>query len=478
MNKIITPLDADWANHHIETNIGKRQVNKIQHAFPSPRHWKDSNVPIERIKKHRLSQLDKKNRAINLYMGVPYCIKTNPGKCGYCLFPVEEYAGNSELNNYFENYIKREARMLKPSLEGQNLHSVYFGGGTSNLYKPEKYYELMDLVRELFPIIDSRVDITMEGIPQLFSRKKLEAIKGSGMNRISMGIQQFNNKLNKLSGRKQTKKQVLDAIFWSQELGLECNIDIIFGWPQQTVGTMVSDLEELIATGVKDITHYELNVGGPTDFALNRYHELPNTLTNLEMYRVSKEILLSHGYEQITTYNWRKKSDLEMNPYEEGVVREYPAMDSIGIGYAAMTFFMDSALEEGESWSFINQRNLKNYRNMIDNGEHPIEVGFQHSNEDFRLFMLFRNLFSMELDRIEYKKTFGLDLFEEFKEIWVALEDYNFVRCSDKKISIVNDGLFYTPMIQTMLAEKRYRELGQKEIDFARLNKKIPINIS
>ncbi len=475
MSDTITSLDIEAARRYIELHVGKRQVNKIQHAFPSPRHWTDPKVPIEKIKKHRANQLDKKGRAINLYMGVPYCIKTAPAKCGYCLFPVEDFNGNNELDHYFEHYIKKEARMLKGSLEGQNLHSVYFGGGTSNLYRAEKYYDLMDLVRELFPVIGSEVDITMEGIPQLFSRKKLEAIKGSGMNRISMGIQQFNDDLNKLSGRKQTKKQVLDAIEWSENLGLECNVDLIFGWPQQTVDTMVSDLEDLIATGIKDITHYELNVGGPTDFALNRYHELPGTLTNLEMYKTSRELLLSHGYEQITAYNWRKSSDLKINPYEEGVVRQYPSMDSIGIGYAAMTFFMDSALNEGDSWSFINSRNLEKYRSMIDAGQHPIEAGFCHAKEDFRLFMLFRNLFSLELDRIEYKKVFGIDLYEEFKGIWSALEEYDFVRCEESKISLVNDGPFFTPMIQAMLAEKRYRELAKKKIESANSSQSIPV---
>ena len=116
------------------------------------------------------------------------------------------------------------------------------------------------------------------------------------MNRISIGVQQINEQLNALSGRKQTTKHVDADIEWAQEFGLACNVDLIFGWPQQTVSTMVKDLETIISWGVYDITHYELNVGGPTDFALNHYHELPSTLGNLEMYRVSRDLLKSHGY--------------------------------------------------------------------------------------------------------------------------------------------------------------------------------------
>src|ERR1700687_6291101 len=101
---------------------------------------------------------------------------------------------------------------------------------------------------------------------------------------------------------------------------------------------MVEDLEAVISWEVHDITHYELNVGGPTDFALNRYHELPSTLANREMYRVARELLASHGFEQVTAYNWRKAGNPGGRPYEEGVTVRLDRMDTVGLGYGASTF--------------------------------------------------------------------------------------------------------------------------------------------
>lgn len=331
-------VDADFARRYIEGHLDKRQVNKIQHAFPSPRFWTETEVPVREVLKNRQKLLQTgRGSVINLYVGVPYCIKTEPSKCGYCLFPVEDYVGNDELEKYF-GYLKREAAMYKEDLKDTTLGAVYFGGGTSNLYKAPFYPELMALVRDLFPKISPEVDITLEGIPQLFTREKLKAIKNAGMNRISMGVQQINERLNALSGRKQTTKHVTQTLECARELGLSCNVDLIFGWPQQTVATMVQDLETVIGWGVYDITHYELNVGGPTDFALNRYHELPSTLSNLEMYRVSRDLLESHGFKQITAYNWRKPGDPAGRAYEEGVTRRFDSMDTLGLGYAAITF--------------------------------------------------------------------------------------------------------------------------------------------
>ncbi len=457
-------VDRAFARRYIEKHLDQRQVNKIQHGFPSPRFWLETEVPVQEVieDRKRLRAMGR-NVPVNLYVGVPYCLKTSPGKCGYCLFPVEEFVGNSALDAYFD-YLKKEAAQYKEAMEGQVLEAVYFGGGTSNLYNAPKYIELMELVRDLFPDVDPRVDITLEGIPQLFTREKLESIKNSGMNRISMGVQQVNERLNKLSGRKQTTRHVVQTLEWAQEFGLSCNLDLIFGWPQQTVSTMVQDLEKLISWNVYDITHYELNVGGPTDFALNRYHELPSTLSNLEMYRVSRDLLKSHGYEQLTAYNWRKPGDPTARAYEEGVTHRFDNMNTVGLGYAAITFFHDVALESGRSQSFINWRNLDNYKAAIDSSSFPVECGFGHEIEDVQLAMVFRNLFGLHLDRNAYRAAFEVDVYDQFTGVWDALAEYGLVDITSDEILLVGDGPFYTPMIQALLAEKRYQYLREREV--------------
>jgi len=455
-------IDIASARRYIENHFDKRQVNKIQHSFPSPRYWTETDVPVhEMLQDRRQLAAGGHGSPINLYAGVPYCIKTNPGKCGYCLFPVEDFVGYDALEDYF-GYLKREAAMYKDALQGRTLGAVYFGGGTSNLYKEPMYPKLMDMVRDLFPVIGPEVDITLEGIPQLFTREKLKTIKDGGMNRISLGVQQINEQLNSLSGRKQTTKHVTQTLEWARELGLACNVDLIFGWPQQTIATMVKDLETVISWGVYDITHYELNVGGPTDFALNRYHELPSTLANLEMYRVARDLLTSHGYRQITAYNFRKPGDPVGRQYEEGVTRRFDSMDTLGLGYAAITFFGDVALDSGRSWSFINQRNLAEYKKAVTEGRFPVECGFRHERDDFLISMLFRNLFVLEIDRKAFSSAFEVDVYEQFSGVWDALEEQDLVKVTPESISLKGDGPFYTPMIQALLAEKRYRDLRHK----------------
>src|SRR5919109_1736537 len=110
MNKRLT---VDEALTFIEDHLDKRQVNKIQHSFPSPRYWTETDVPVSEVLEDRQKlRAMGRGSVINLYLGVPYCIKTNPGKCGYCLFPVEEFTGYDALEDYF-GYVKREAAMHK-----------------------------------------------------------------------------------------------------------------------------------------------------------------------------------------------------------------------------------------------------------------------------------------------------------------------------------------------------------------------------
>ncbi|MFI1100539.1 coproporphyrinogen-III oxidase family protein [Streptomyces melanogenes] len=455
-------LSPDFVNDYLDSHLGERQVNKIQHGFPSPRFWNETSVPLDEIAEDRIKLREAHGTSpVFLYVGVPYCIQTDPGKCGYCLFPVEEFQGNAALENYY-GYVEREAEMYREQMQGSVLAGAYFGGGTSNLYKGPVYHRLMDMVRRLFPEISEQADLTLEGIPQLFSREKMQAISDSGMNRISMGVQQVNERLNSFSGRKQTTKHVIQSLEWARELGLSANVDLIFGWPQQTVDTMLEDLETLVSWDVYDITHYELNVGGPTDFALNRFHELPSTLANLEMYRAGRDFLLDRGYRQLSTYNFRRPGDPAAHDFREGYTTRFDHLDTLGLGYAAITFFGNPALASGRSWSFINQRNLAQYKAAVDNGRFPVERGYRHTAEDWLMTLLFRSLISTEIDRTQYAAAFGLDIYDKFATVWDALAERGYARITPERITLTGDGPFYAPMISALVAEERYRELREE----------------
>jgi oxygen-independent coproporphyrinogen-3 oxidase len=127
-------------------------------------------------------------------------------------------------------------------------------------------------------------------------------MREAGVTRVSFGVQQFEPDLLKLSGRKQDRDRdhVRRMLELCRTLGLGSNVDLIFGWPRQTVDDMLRDLETVVERGVPHLTHYELNVGRLTDFARRRRDELRSVEQNLEMYRTSKQYLEAGGYRHLT----------------------------------------------------------------------------------------------------------------------------------------------------------------------------------
>jgi oxygen-independent coproporphyrinogen-3 oxidase len=367
----------------------------------------------------------------------------------------------AQLDTYL-TYLEREGDLYKGLFDGDEIATIYFGGGTSNLYRADHYPRLMAAVRKVFPRFKPGAVVTLEGLPQLFTKEKLLRMKECGVNRISMGAQQLNDDLNKLSGRPQTVKQVLQAIEWCQEMGLECNVDLIFGWPHQTAERLARELEQLLKTGIRHVTHYELNVGGQSDFALNHRHELPSEDENLEMYRVSRELFLTYGFRQLTVYDWEKPRPAAPGALYEECIRGFDEFEMFGWGFAGVSEFPGTEALPG--WAYMNPPALKDYYAAIDRNEIPADRGFHFAPEDRRLSGLFRNIQGMEADRAKYMVAYGVDLFEEHAAIWQALAEREWASITGDRIALKGDGVFYTPLIQTLLGARRTEELKRSMI--------------
>ena len=438
----------------------RRQSNKVLHGHPSPGLWLDRNVSLPEVMRQRARSASAIRKRLNLYVGTPYCLPTEPDRCGFCLFPSEIYKGHRQLDVYLD-YLKREGDMFRPHLAGAELASIYFGGGTSNLYKPDQYAALMDVVRGVFEI-PPQIEVTLEGIPQTFTHEKLAAMKACGINRISMGVQQLDDDLIKLSGRKQKAAQVFRTIESCQSLGLPASVDLIFGWPNQTIDHMLKDLQAVIDTGISHITHYELNVAGRTDFARHRRAELPSTLQNLEMYRVGKAFLEAHDFRQVTPYDFERQTAALPSGYryEEQFRRPFrdeggtlSGFDAWGWGYAGISFFFGTPQQPG--WAYLNQVRIDDYHRDIDAGRVPIMRGFHYAEVDLRIHLLFQELQGLSVNRHDHRALFGRDVVDDHQVVWQVLEELHWADIDDARVDLLGDGTFYLPLIQNLLAHNR-----------------------
>lgn len=441
----------------LDAHVDRPQVNRILHGFPSPRFWRPGVVSVDEVIEQRLRWQASSPASLSLYVGLPFCIRTDPDRCGYCLFPVEVFEGSGQLDTYLD-YLALEGRLFRDLFRGVSPKTIYIGGGTPNLMRPQQYSRMMAIVRDVFPELPPSTPITLEGIPQLFTREKLESMKAGGINRVSIGVQQLDDELNRLSGRRQTRRHVLDAISWCRELELSCNADLIFGWPRQTLESMTADLEELVATGVDHITHYELNIGGPTDFSLNHRTELPSPELTREMYRVARDLLRSRGYRQLTAYDFQKVAGSGRFEYEE-CQRGFERDELWGWGFAGVSDF--GGTRDAPGWSYVNHRKVEDYYQGLERGEFPVERGFAREIVDLRLNRLFKNLQGMRVDRGAYARAFGLDVVEEHAPVWRALVDRGWCSITPESVCLEADGVYHVPLIQAVLSEPRLSQLRE-----------------
>lgn len=456
----------------IKKNKERHLSNKVLHAHPSPAQWQ-TNLPKEDVKESLLT-IEGDKTLVNMYVGIPYCLPTDPPHCGFCLFPTEKYNGKKDTSDYL-NYVSKEAELYKEFYSDAIIETLYIGGGTPNLLAPSDYYKLMTIISDLFPKMNDNIEKTLEGIPQLFNEDKIKAISNSGFNRVSMGVQQVSDKLIKASGRRQTRKQVFDAIELFHKYNLSCNIDLIYGWPEQTIDDMLNDLKEITETGIKHITHYELNIAGRSDFATQQRKLVASISDKIKMFEIAKEFLLSKGYKQRTVYDWEKVESSSVNVSEkylyEDNLRDFLATDGSkqtscmgGLGFAAINMRMQPLNSATPSISSMNHKTLHKYYDDVLEGNLPIERAFIHDDEDVKLVWLFQALQEMKIDSVKYQKIFNSSLQEDFKNIWIALEEESWIRVDSDKIVLIGEGEFYVPLIQSLISKSRVDVISKNQV--------------
>ena len=190
---------------------------------------------------------------------------------------------------------------LKKTLTFSNtspeLKSIYFGGGTPNLFPPDFFETLLCNIQEECVFTDS-VEITLEMNPGVGQQDNLEKYLGLGINRLSIGAQTFSTKILNNIGRLHSKGQTIQLYHNARKTGFQnINLDLMFGLPEQTINEFNNDLKQLIDLNPEHISFYELTVEAGTFYYLQR-PELPDHEIIWSMFDNGKSVFKQAGYKQ------------------------------------------------------------------------------------------------------------------------------------------------------------------------------------
>ncbi|NLC13449.1 MAG: radical SAM family heme chaperone HemW [Chloroflexi bacterium] len=241
-----------------------------------------------------------------VYIHFPFCVQ----RCQYCDFIT--YAGVSHFIRPYLAALHKEMRLVLPGTE--EADSVYFGGGTPSLLRPGQVAELIQIVDSMIGF-DPNAEITLEANPGTVTLESLMALRKSGVNRLSLGIQSFLEEDLQILGRIHSVQQAKESIRDAQLAGFSnISLDLIFGLPGQTLKAWQRNLEEVLACGIQHLSLYSLIIEPDTPF--ERMVDsgdlvLPDEDLVADMFELAMDFLPKHGFQQYEISSWALGEDNE-----------------------------------------------------------------------------------------------------------------------------------------------------------------------
>lgn len=241
------------------------------------------------------------DHTVGLYLHVPYC----RALCHYCDFAKTANWDNNLKDAYLDRLVEHTKAWLAALGRPLRLGSLFLGGGTPSIYS-EEYASLLDVVR---PYLEAGAELTLEANPDDLTRERLKVWKQLGFNRLSIGVQTFDERGLRFMRRMHSGQDALAAVATAREIFDDFNLDLIYGWPSQTVEGLQSDIERAIALGATHLSLYTLTYESRTPIgrAAARGRIAPagdDFLANL--YDLARALLAEQGFLHEEVSNWAR----------------------------------------------------------------------------------------------------------------------------------------------------------------------------
>lgn len=341
----------------------------------------------------------------NVYIHIPFC----RDKCNYCSFV--SYV-DLELKDAYLEALKKQ---IIDEYKGENIETLYFGGGTPSILT---IYEFNDLL-SLFSL-ENNAEITVEVNPDDVTKDYLLGLKRIGINRLSIGSQTFDDDLLTLIGRKHNAEKIEFAVNTAKEAGFDnISLDFIYGLPIQTLPGFEIDLKKALSLDIQHISLYGLKIEEGCYFYRNKPDNLPSLDMQADMYIKAVDILKQNGFNHYEISNFSKQgfeSRHNLNYWNNNTY--------YGFGCAASGYIN---VVGQENVRYTNETNLEKYikNPLIKISEQDLSV--QEILEE-AIFLGLRKIAGINIEEINQK--FGINFEQKYAKILEKYSNY-FVKTTD-----------------------------------------------
>jgi putative oxygen-independent coproporphyrinogen III oxidase len=309
---------------------------------------------------------------LSLYIHIPWCVK----KCPYCDFNSHAVRDGIPQDRYVQVLLAdldRDLVDFEAAIAERPLRSIFFGGGTPSLFTPDAISRIVDGVNARLAFEDG-IEITLETNPGTVEHGRFDGYRAGGVNRISFGVQSFDDDKLRRLGRIHSSADVTRAIGEARDAGFDnYNIDLMYALPEQDLAGAQRDIECAIALQPTHISHYQLTLEPNTLFA-SKPPPLPDSDTAWDMQEHCQQLLADAGYAQyeISAYAQQgRRAEHNLNYWRFG--------DYLGIGAGAHGKISDAA-----NARIVRRAKQRTPRAYLENGasERGIASHVQLATED------------------------------------------------------------------------------------------------
>ncbi len=369
------------------------------------------------------------SEAAGIYLHIPFCAT----RCHYCNFATGGY--ESELARRYvaalQGEIRRTAATLSAASELRRVDTIYFGGGTPTTLSIEQLASLIELCRAEFAVA-SDTEITAEANPGSVSLEYLKQLRRTGLNRLSFGVQSFDDGELQMIGRTHSAAEARAAIHLAREAGFEnISLDLIAGLPEQKMETWQRNLREAFALKPDHLSVYllELYKDAPLLHRIRRgeLRAIDDELT-VAMYFELLDAAAAHGFEHYEISNWARPGRESRHNLKYWTGAPYHACGVSAAGY------------DGHSrWS--NTRNIHEYLERIEGGASAVTERTELNADDRQSEALFLRLRLKDgVNLISHQRRFGINVRERYRDELARLNEAGLIELSDETLKISRAG--------------------------------------
>ncbi|HON07289.1 MAG TPA: oxygen-independent coproporphyrinogen III oxidase, partial [Verrucomicrobiota bacterium] len=403
--------------------------------------WEDIKQEIER------NNIEKGN--LSLYFHIPFCYSL----CWFCGC-TSIITPNVKQSSTYINYLEKELDIIAPLLNPKRkVVQLHLGGGSPTFMPVGDIERLGELIHKRFTFSDD-IEAGVEMDPRRMVREQVKAFRKVGFNRASLGIQDFNPKVQKAVHRIQPKEMTAEVIGWIREFGFHSlNIDLIYGLPFQTPESFektINDVLEFKPDRFAVFSYAHVPWIKPSQKIFEYKQNLPSPETKFQLLKLVTEKLTRSGYVYIGMDHFALETDELVKAQRTHTLQRNFQGYSTRAGADIYAFGM-SSISQTDSAYWQNHKDLKTYYSMLNDGELPLVRGFILSDDDkIRRITIMRLMCDLGLNYNQMSEILGIDFqkyFEKEIDSLSDLEQDNLVKRTDEGIEITHLGRLFIRIV-------------------------------